>query len=166
LFTLQEIQQQRAAQKLMQRFNQIKPSSVPYSPRFLDVSLLHWRSDGQWLTVEKNMSGHFRKYNNNTGEEILPSSGLEEAILAFSHWTYEYTNRELLVLDLQGVGADLTDPSLIRVDDKSSSGEMAFGPANLGDDAIQSFVLKHTCNSCCKKLGLSGEVTLMSQAEG
>uniref|UniRef100_A0A8C1MM85 non-specific serine/threonine protein kinase n=1 Tax=Cyprinus carpio TaxID=7962 RepID=A0A8C1MM85_CYPCA len=152
---LREIQQQRAAQKLMQRFNQIKPSSVPYSPRFLDVSLLHWRSDGQWLTVEKNMSGHFRKYNNNTGEEILPSSGLEEAILAFSHWTYEYTNRELLVLDLQGVGADLTDPSLIRVDDKSSSGEMAFGPANLGDDAIQSFVLKHTCNSCCKKLGLS-----------
>uniref|UniRef100_A0A672N972 non-specific serine/threonine protein kinase n=1 Tax=Sinocyclocheilus grahami TaxID=75366 RepID=A0A672N972_SINGR len=159
---LREIQQQRAAQKLMQRFNQIKPSSVPYSPRFLDVSLLHWRSDGQWLTVEKNMSGHFRKYNNNTGEEISPSSGLEEAILAFSHWTYEYTNRELLVLDLQGVGADLTDPSLIRVDDKSSSGEMAFGPANLGDDAIQSFVLKHTCNSCCKKLGLSGEVTLMS----
>uniref|UniRef100_A0A672N7A7 non-specific serine/threonine protein kinase n=1 Tax=Sinocyclocheilus grahami TaxID=75366 RepID=A0A672N7A7_SINGR len=163
---LREIQQQRAAQKLMQRFNQIKPSSVPYSPRFLDVSLLHWRSDGQWLTVEKNMSGHFRKYNNNTGEEISPSSGLEEAILAFSHWTYEYTNRELLVLDLQGVGADLTDPSLIRVDDKSSSGEMAFGPANLGDDAIQSFVLKHTCNSCCKKLGLSGEVTLMSQPEG
>uniref|UniRef100_A0A673GGP5 non-specific serine/threonine protein kinase n=1 Tax=Sinocyclocheilus rhinocerous TaxID=307959 RepID=A0A673GGP5_9TELE len=163
---LREIQQQRAAQKLMQRFNQIKPSSVPYSPRFLDVSLLHWRSDGQWLTVEKNMSGHFRKYNNNTGEEILPSSGLEEAMLAFSHWTYEYTNRELLVLDLQGVGADLTDPSLIRVDDKSSSGEMAFGPANLGDDAIQSFVIKHTCNSCCKKLGLSGEVTLMSQVEG
>ncbi|XP_067295131.1 transient receptor potential cation channel subfamily M member 6 isoform X1 [Pseudorasbora parva] len=152
---LREIQQQRAAQKLMQRFNQIKPSSVPYSPRFLDVSLLHWRSDGQWLTVEKNMSGHFRKYNNNTGEEISPSSGLEEAILAFSHWTYEYTNRELLVLDLQGVGVDLTDPSLIRVDDKCSSGEMAFGPANLGDDAIQSFVLKHTCNSCCKKLGLS-----------
>uniref|UniRef100_A0A8C2IYA3 non-specific serine/threonine protein kinase n=1 Tax=Cyprinus carpio TaxID=7962 RepID=A0A8C2IYA3_CYPCA len=157
---LQEIQQQRAAQKLMQRFNQIKPSSVPYSPRFLDVSLLHWRSDGQWLTVEKNMGGHFRKYNNNTGEEISPSSGLEEAILAFSHWTYEYTNRELLVLDLQGVGAELTDPSLIRVDDKSSSGEMAFGPANLGDDAIQSFVIKHTCNSCCKKLGLSVHVCL------
>ncbi|XP_073696374.1 transient receptor potential cation channel subfamily M member 6 [Garra rufa] len=161
---LREIQQQRAAQKLMQRFNKIKPSSVPYSPRFLDVSLLHWRSDGQWLTVENNMSGHFRKYNNNTGEEILPSSGLEEAILAFSHWTYEYTNRELLVLDLQGVGADLTDPSLIRVDDTSStSGEMAFGPANLGDDAIQSFVLKHTCNSCCKKLGLSDLRSCSSQ---
>lgn len=85
------------------------------------------------------------------------------------------------------MGEVLTDPSLIRVDDKrysrrvlfwmckdscemfwkrfcfcrSLSGEMAFGPANLGDDAIQSFVVKHTCNSCCKKLGLSGELTLM-----
>ncbi|KAI7813574.1 transient receptor potential melastatin 6, partial [Triplophysa rosa] len=152
---LREIQQQRAAQKLMQRFNQMKPSSVPHSPRFLDVSLLYWRSDGQWLTIEKNMSGHFRKCNNNTGEEISPSSSLDETMLAFSHWTYEYTNKELLVLDLQGVGEDLTDPSLIRVDDKSLSGDMAFGPANLGDDAIQSFVVKHTCNSCCKKLGLS-----------
>ncbi|XP_055055045.2 transient receptor potential cation channel subfamily M member 6 isoform X1 [Misgurnus anguillicaudatus] len=152
---LREIQQQRAAQKLMQRFNQIKPSTVSHSPRFLDVSLLYWHSNGHWMTIEKNMTGHFRKYNNNTGEEISPSSGLEETMLAFSHWTYEYTNNELLVLDLQGVGEDLTDPSLIRVDNTCSSGEMAFGPANLGDDAIQSFVVKHTCNFCCKKLGLS-----------
>ncbi len=85
------------------RWLSVHKSKHVYVCRFLDVSLLHWRSDGQWLTVEKNMSGHFRKYNNNTGEEISPSSGLEEAILAFSHWTYEYTNRELLVLDLQGI---------------------------------------------------------------
>ncbi|XP_072520760.1 transient receptor potential cation channel subfamily M member 6 [Salminus brasiliensis] len=152
---LREIQQQRAAQKLMQVFNEVKPSSVLHSPRFLDVSLLWWQTEGQWLTIERNMSGDFMKYNNNTGEEILPSCGLEETVLAFSHWTYEYTQKELLVLDLQGVGAELTDPSVIRADDKSSSEDLVFGPANLGDDAIQSFVLKHTCNSCCERLGLS-----------
>ncbi|XP_030647683.1 transient receptor potential cation channel subfamily M member 6 [Chanos chanos] len=152
---LREIQQQRAAQKLAHIFNQIKPSNVPHSPRFLDVSLLH--STDQWLTIERNMTGDFRKYNNNTGEEILPSCGLEETMLAFSHWTYEYTCHEILVLDLQGVGTDLTDPSVIGVNDESvSPDEVVFGPANLGDDAIQSFVLKHTCNSCCEKLGLSG----------
>uniref|UniRef100_A0AAR2L869 non-specific serine/threonine protein kinase n=1 Tax=Pygocentrus nattereri TaxID=42514 RepID=A0AAR2L869_PYGNA len=126
---LREIQQQRAAQKLMQKC--------------------------QWLTIEGNMSGDFMKYNNNTGEEISPCCALEETVLAFSHWTYEYTQKELLVLDLQGVGVDLTDPSVIRADDKSSSEDLVFGPANLGDDAVQSFILKHTCNSCCRRLGLS-----------
>ena len=48
------------------------------------------------------MTGEFRKYNNNNGDEIIPTNTLEEIMLAFSHWTYEYTRGELLVLDLQG----------------------------------------------------------------
>uniref|UniRef100_A0A673ZF93 non-specific serine/threonine protein kinase n=1 Tax=Salmo trutta TaxID=8032 RepID=A0A673ZF93_SALTR len=152
---LREIQQQRAAQKLMHVFNQVKPENMPHSPRFLDMSLLHWHSDGQWLTIERNMTGDFRKYNNNTGEEIAPCCGMEETLLAFSHWTYQYSCRELLVLDLQGVGSELTDPSVIRAEDKSD--DMVFGPSNLGDAAIHSFVIKHTCNSCCENLGLAGE---------
>ncbi|KAJ8380728.1 hypothetical protein SKAU_G00015060 [Synaphobranchus kaupii] len=152
---LREIQQQRAAQKLMHIFDQIKPHSIPHSPKFLDVFLLHWRSQDQWLTIERNMNGHFRKYNNNTGEETTPLSGLEETVLTFSHWTYHYTRGELLVLDLQGVGLDLTDPSVIMSDDKSSPGDLVFGPTNLGDDAIHSFIEKHTCNTCCAKLGLT-----------
>lgn len=48
------------------------------------------------------MTGKFRKYNNNNGDEITPGNLLEEMMLAFSHWTYEYTRGELLVLDLQG----------------------------------------------------------------
>ncbi|XP_064152894.1 transient receptor potential cation channel subfamily M member 6 isoform X2 [Anguilla rostrata] len=152
---LREVQQQHAAQELMRIFNRIKPHSIPHSPKFLDVFLLHWRSRDQWLTIERNVYGHFRKYNNNTGEEMTPVSGLEETVLAFSHWTYHYSRGELLVLDLQGVGLELTDPSVITSDDKSSPGDLVFGPANLGDDAIHSFVLKHTCNACCAKLCLS-----------
>lgn len=48
------------------------------------------------------MTGEFRKYNNNSGDEIIPRNLLEEIMLAFSHWTYEYTRGELLVLDMQG----------------------------------------------------------------
>lgn len=102
LTPLKEIQQQRAAQKMMQVFNQVKPDDMHHLPRFLDVSLVLWHSNGQWLTIERNMSGDFRKYNNNTGEEITPCCSLEEMLLAFSHWTYEYSCRELLVLDIQG----------------------------------------------------------------
>nr|XP_057925957.1 transient receptor potential cation channel subfamily M member 6 isoform X5 [Doryrhamphus excisus] len=153
---LREIQQQRAAHKMMHAFNQIKPVRINHSPRFLDVSLVLWHSNGEWLTIERNMLGNFRKYNNNTGEEIAPSSSLEELLLAFSHWTYEYSCRELLVLDIQGVGEELTDPTVIMGEKLSGSmGEMLFGPDNLGDSAINAFVQKHSCSACCHILGLS-----------
>ncbi|XP_055470153.1 transient receptor potential cation channel subfamily M member 6 [Psammomys obesus] len=150
---LREIQQQRAAQKLIYTFNQVKPQTIPYTPRFLDVFLMYCHSANQWLTIEKFMSGEFRKYNNNNGDEIVPTNTLEELMLAFSHWTYEYTRGELLVLDLQGVGENLTDPSVIKPEDKQSRG-MVFGPANLGEDAIRSFIAKHRCNACCGRLRL------------
>uniref|UniRef100_U3J6N9 non-specific serine/threonine protein kinase n=1 Tax=Anas platyrhynchos platyrhynchos TaxID=8840 RepID=U3J6N9_ANAPP len=117
---LREIQQQRAAQKLTFAFNQMKPKSIPYSPRFLEVFLLYCHSAGQWFAVEECMTGEFRKYNNNNGDEIIPTNMLEEVMLAFSHWTYEYTRGELLVLDLQGVGENLTDPSVIKAGEKRS----------------------------------------------
>uniref|UniRef100_A0AAQ4PQL4 non-specific serine/threonine protein kinase n=1 Tax=Gasterosteus aculeatus aculeatus TaxID=481459 RepID=A0AAQ4PQL4_GASAC len=155
---LREIQQQRAAQKMMQVFNSVKPDDMHHSPRFLDVALVLWHSNGQWLTIERNMSGDFRKYNNNTGEEISPCCSLEETLLAFSHWTYEYSCRELLVLDMQGVGEELTDPTVIIADDQSwSRSEMLFGPDNLGDAAIRGFRQKHSCGACCHRLGLAGQ---------
>nr|DBA31795.1 TPA: hypothetical protein GDO54_007569 [Pyxicephalus adspersus] len=150
---LKEIQQQRAAQKMTSAFNAMKPKSILYSPRFLEVFLLYCHSAGQWFAIEECMNGEFRKYNNNNGDEIVPTNMLEETMLAFSHWTFEYTRGELLVLDLQGVGENLTDPSVIKSGEKRSS-DMVFGPANLGDDAIKNFRSKHHCNSCCRKLKL------------
>nr|XP_033776599.1 transient receptor potential cation channel subfamily M member 7-like isoform X2 [Geotrypetes seraphini]XP_033776600.1 transient receptor potential cation channel subfamily M member 7-like isoform X2 [Geotrypetes seraphini]XP_033776601.1 transient receptor potential cation channel subfamily M member 7-like isoform X2 [Geotrypetes seraphini] len=150
---LREIQQQRAAQKLLYAFNQTKPKSIPYSPRFLEVFLLYCHSAEEWFTIEECMAGKFKKYNNNCGAEINPGNVLEQSMLAFSHWTYEYTRGELLVLDLQGVGENLTDPSVIKAGEKRSY-DMVFGPANLGDDAIKNFRAKHHCNSCCRKLKL------------
>uniref|UniRef100_A0A3Q3KXC3 non-specific serine/threonine protein kinase n=1 Tax=Mastacembelus armatus TaxID=205130 RepID=A0A3Q3KXC3_9TELE len=150
---LREIQQQRAAQKLTFAFNQVRPKTIPYSPRFLEVFLLYCHSAGQWFAIEECITGEFRKFNNNNGDEIVPTNLLEETMLAFSHWTYEYTRGELLVLDLQGVGETLTDPSVIKSGEKGSY-DMIFGPANLGDDAIRNFRAKHHCNSCCRKLKL------------
>ncbi|KAJ7994831.1 hypothetical protein DPEC_G00253540 [Dallia pectoralis] len=153
LLCLREIQQQRAAQKLTFAFNQMRPKTIPYSPRFLEVFLLYCHSAGQWFAIEECITGEFRKFNNNNGDEIIPTNLLEETMLAFSHWTYEYTRGELLVLDLQGVGEILTDPSVIKSGGKRSY-DMIFGPANLGDDAIRNFLEKHHCNSCCRKLKL------------
>ncbi|XP_067827311.1 transient receptor potential cation channel subfamily M member 7 isoform X2 [Heptranchias perlo] len=150
---LKEIQQQRAAQKLAFAFNEMKPKTIPYSPRFLEVFLLYCHSASQWFAVEECMTGEFRKFNHNSGDEIRPNNMLEETMLAFSHWTYEYTRGELLVLDLQGVGENLTDPSVIKSEEKRSH-DMVFGPANLGEDAVKNFRTKHRCNSCCGRLKL------------
>ncbi|CAL8248689.1 unnamed protein product [Merluccius merluccius] len=155
---LREIQQQIAAQKMMEVFNKVKPEGMHHCPGFLDVSLVLWHATGQWQTIERYMPGNFRKYNNNTGDEITPCCSLEETLLAFSHWTYEYSRKELLVLDIQGVGENLTDPSVIRAEDQSYDavgGEMLFGPDNLGNAAINRFLLNHACNVSCRKLGLS-----------
>ncbi|XP_078386312.1 transient receptor potential cation channel subfamily M member 7 isoform X1 [Cetorhinus maximus] len=150
---LKEIQQQRAAQKLAFAFNEMKPKTIPYSPRFLEVFLLYCHSASQWFAIEECMTGEFRKFNHNSGDEIRPNNMLEETMLAFSHWTYEYTRGELLVLDLQGVGENLTDPSVIKSEEKRSH-DMVFGPANLGEDAVKNFRTKHRCNSCCGRLKL------------
>uniref|UniRef100_A0A8C3AAF2 non-specific serine/threonine protein kinase n=1 Tax=Cyclopterus lumpus TaxID=8103 RepID=A0A8C3AAF2_CYCLU len=128
-------------------------SHIPCTAGFLEVFLLYCHSAGQWFAIEECITGEFRKFNNNNGDEIVPTNLLEETMLAFSHWTYEYTRGELLVLDLQGVGEILTDPSVIKSGEKGSY-DMIFGPANLGDDAIRNFRAKHHCNSCCRKLKL------------
>uniref|UniRef100_A0A8C2FK67 non-specific serine/threonine protein kinase n=1 Tax=Cyprinus carpio TaxID=7962 RepID=A0A8C2FK67_CYPCA len=134
----------------------VLPQSGVCLCRFLEVFLLYCHSAGQWFAIEECITGDFRKFNNNNGDEIVPTNLLEETMLAFSHWTYEYTRGELLVLDLQGVGEILTDPSVIKSGEKGSY-DMIFGPANLGDDAIRNFRAKHHCNSCCRKLKLPGE---------
>lgn len=54
------------------------------------------------VAVEECMTGEFRKYNSNNGDEIIPTNTLEEIMLAFSHWTYEYTRGELLVPGYRG----------------------------------------------------------------
>ena len=84
-----------------------KPQKCPSCPppshlRFLEVFLLYCHSAGQWFAIEECITGEFRKFNNNNGDEIVPTNLLEETMLAFSHWTYEYTRGDLLVLDLQG----------------------------------------------------------------
>uniref|UniRef100_H2MBP2 non-specific serine/threonine protein kinase n=1 Tax=Oryzias latipes TaxID=8090 RepID=H2MBP2_ORYLA len=151
---LREIQQQRAAQKLTFAFNQIRPKTIPYSPRFLEVFLLYCHSAGQWFAIEECITGEFRKFNNNNGDEIVPTNLLEETMLAFSHWTYEYTRGELLVLDLQGKTPRSAHKRVFTSCPSSGSYDMIFGPANLGDDAIRNFRAKHHCNSCCRKLKL------------
>ena len=102
---------------------------------------------------ERFIEGSFRKYNNNVGAAVATGPADEDdlstAAQAFSHFTYEKSNHELLVCDIQGVGHVLTDPQV-----HTSSGK-GFGEGNLGLTGMRAFLLRHTCNPTCRALALA-----------
>ena len=75
---------------------------------------------------------------------------------AFSHFTYHYSNRKLLVCDLQGVfDADTCPPTYELTDPvihyKSSRGvKNTFGRTDCGKKGISDFFRTHICNPLCK----------------
>ncbi len=66
---------------------------------------------------------------------------------AFSHFSYEASDGELVLCDLQGgVGSSgfvLTDPAINSVGRR-------YGPTDLGINGITSFFAHHKCNEFCR----------------
>jgi len=92
-------------------------------------------------------------------DEIKPSDYMH----AFSHFTYRYTNAQVLVCDLQGVfNTDMTPPTFELTDPaihyKSSTGRrMVYGRTDKGAAGMKAFFHTHKCTKICKFLALSGK---------
>ncbi|CAN0477608.1 unnamed protein product, partial [Hapterophycus canaliculatus] len=89
----------------------------------------------------------------------------ESYVQAFSHFSYRYTRRRLLVCDLQGVQStsavgqdhqgvfELTDPVIHY---RSASGRaQVYGRTDFGKRGIHRFFETHYCNDVCRLLGLA-----------
>lgn len=67
---------------------------------------------------------------------------------ALSHFSYDYSDGQLLLCDLQGTirsggkGAVLTDPVIL-------SCSHSYGKTDLGPKGISTFFARHTCSSFC-----------------
>ena len=68
---------------------------------------------------------------------------------AFAHFSYEASNKRLLVCDIQGVGDLYTDPQIHTYHGNG------FGMGNLGNDGIIKFFKTHECNAICKHFKFS-----------
>ena len=84
---------------------------------------------------------------------------------AFSHFTYEKSNKQLMVADLQGVFTikrdgtklyELTDPVIHkrRTNRSQAMKKMTFGRTDRGEVGMAAFFETHRCTDACKFLGL------------
>lgn len=87
----------------------------------------------------------YTKFNSNTG---WCDNKTEDARLmqALSHFSYHYTEGNVLLCDLQG---GFEKSSIILTDPALMSHTMEYGPCDMGTDAIFKFFDRHTCNKYC-----------------
>lgn len=99
----------------------------------------------EYVTCEDYIEGEFNKWCNNYGYIGSGSTSLP----AFMHWSWWYTDSELMVADLQGVRKDrsylLTDPVIM-----SLSGN--YGATDTSVEGMAMFFMNHQCNSLCNNL--------------
>ena len=80
------------------------------------------------VTIEEFIPETFVKYINNDGRQCvtLLRNECHDKADAFAHYTYKKSQRNLVVLDIQGVGYSLCDPEVASKDNKTDSENTTF----------------------------------------
>ena len=84
-------------------------------PKKIDIIMMcvyefHEREDKPLFHVEHFIDGDYIKYNSNSG--FVDGKFCRQTPQAFSHFTFERSGHELIVVDVQGVGDLYTDPQI------------------------------------------------------
>ena len=112
--------------------------------------------DDDFVTVEELVDGIFVKYINNDGDICGDDVELTKKAECLAHFSYERSQNEVMVLDIQGCGCSLFDPEIaskqVMSEDDSS---YLFCTGNLSITAINNFIAKHKCNFYCRLFELS-----------
>ncbi|KYR02645.1 myosin heavy chain kinase [Tieghemostelium lacteum] len=142
----EDVKMQMVCRDWGNKFNQKKP---PKKIEFLMswvVELVDRSSNGLPVLccIEPLLVGEFKKNNSNYGAVLNNRSTPQ----AFSHFTYENSNKQLIIVDIQGVDDLYTDPQIHTNDGKG------FGLGNLGKTGINKFITTHKCNAVCALLDL------------
>ncbi|GCB77878.1 hypothetical protein scyTo_0019330, partial [Scyliorhinus torazame] len=154
-----DVERQMTAQYYVTEFNKsLYEQQVPTQIYYIPASVLLLLEDKQivgCVSVEPYMLGKFIKLTNNT-KTVRKEYEATMYGLAFGHFTYEFSNQEEIVVDLQGwVTGDgkgliyLTDPQIHSVKKKR-------GGSNFADKGIRYFLnCQHKeCNEICRILAL------------
>ena len=110
--------------------------------------------DQDFVTVEEFIPGSFVKYINNTGQRCVEAENENgKKAECLSHFSFEKSEKTLMVVDIQGSGCNLYNPEIASID-LLDNGKVMFCVGNLSKTAIEGFTMDHQCNKYCQLVGL------------
>jgi hypothetical protein len=162
--TFRDAYMQFRAQCFANEFNKRvanKSDRVAFAP----VAVMLYKDE--YYSVECYLHGHYKKYNNN---HLWPEALLSHDDIpgCFSHFTYEHTQCNEIVTDIQGIESSkgslryiFTDPQIhapSKIDE--------YGRGNRSNLGMDEFFKGHICGRSCKGMGLKNHaIKMMSRAK-
>ena len=156
--TRKQVQMHSVARNITQRFSARVPSQ--FGDCFRNGKVFYSVLNGVLITVEEFVEGEFVKYVNNDGNcyesDSTELDEIFEKAQSLVHFSYEFTEKKMMPLDLQGSKYKLYDPEIAtdQLQDFSGSEEYYFCAGNLTSMSIEKFISKHKCNRFCKMMAV------------
>ena len=152
--TRKQVQMHSAARRIAQAFAHKSPAEFGKLSHYKNIYFSKLEETDTPVTVEEFIQENFCKYINNNGqiaEATEEQQNLLQKAECFVHFSFVYSDNQLMVRDLQGVGYQLCDPE-ISTDVLIEDGEVNLCAGNLSTKAIDEFLSAHICNKYCEMM--------------